>query len=58
MTSMRNVLAITLLAASCAADGPAQDNKAEMIPVKYDRLKREVLKHRGKVVIVDFWAGY
>jgi hypothetical protein len=41
-----------------AATGSWQDPKAEMIPVKYDRLKAEVLKQRGKVVVVDFWAGY
>ena len=40
------------------AGGPAQEKKPELAVVKYDGLKREVLKHRGKVVIVDFWAGY
>jgi hypothetical protein len=35
-----------------------QEKKIEMTPVKYDALKQEVLKHRGKVVVVDFWAGY
>jgi hypothetical protein len=41
-----------------AGPAAAQDKKIEMIPVKYDGLKQEVLKHRGKVVVVDFWAGY
>jgi thiol-disulfide isomerase/thioredoxin len=26
--------------------------------VKYDALKEEVLRQRGKVVVVDFWADY
>ena len=26
--------------------------------VKYDGLADELLKHRGKVVVVDFWADY
>lgn len=38
--------------------GDAQDKKYEMTPVKYAGLKAEILKHRGKVVVVDFWAGY
>ena len=36
----------------------AQEKRGEMTVVTYDGLKREVLKHRGKVVVVDFWAGY
>ncbi len=40
------------------ADGPIQDKKSELVTVKYDGLKREVMKHRGKVVVVDFWASY
>jgi len=34
------------------------DKKITAIPVKYDGLKQEILKHRGKVVLVDFWATY
>jgi len=26
--------------------------------VKYDGLAEEILKHRGKVILVDFWADY
>jgi hypothetical protein len=50
--------ALLVLATLCAVAGSQQDKNAEMIPVKYDRLKAEVLKQRGKVVLVDFWAGY
>src|SRR5262245_24053322 len=43
--------------ALCAAGAvPAQEKKIEMTTVKYDGLKQEILKHRGKVVVVDFWA--
>lgn len=35
-----------------------QDKKFEMTHVKYAGLKDEILKHRGKVVVLDFWAGY
>lgn len=40
------------------AGGPDQEKKSALATVKYDGLKREVLKHRGKVVVVDFWASY
>ena len=39
-----------------AVNGSAQEKKIELTMVKYDGLKQEILKHRGKVVIVDFWA--
>ena len=41
-----------------ATIAPGQEKRGEMTVVKYDGLKREVFKHRGKVVLVDFWAGY
>jgi thioredoxin-like negative regulator of GroEL len=41
-----------------AAGSQPPEPKQEMIPVSYDNLKQEILKHRGKVVLVDFWAGY
>ena len=37
--------------------GQAQETKVELVPVKYAGLKQEVLQHRGKVVVVDFWTG-
>ena len=58
MTALRTLLSLGTLAVLCVTAGPAQDKKIEMIPVKYDGLKQEVLKQRGKVVLVDFWAGY
>ena len=56
--SSRLSLPICGLALLLIRYAPAQEKKIEMAPVKYNGLKEEVLKHRGKVVIVDFWAGY
>ncbi len=57
--NLRRPVALALFASAFAlTGGPAQDKKAELNIVKYDGLKREVLKHRGKVVVVDFWASY
>lgn len=47
-----------LLLVACISGAPAQDNKIEATIVKYDALKQEILKHRGKVVLVDFWATW
>ena len=46
-----------ILAAVCASAGQTPEKSVEVIPVKYDALKQEVLKQRGKVLVVDFWAG-
>ena len=56
-------VAKSLFIAACAAFlcgtvSTAQDKKIEMTRVKYDGLKQEIVKHRGKVVIVDFWATW
>jgi len=37
-----------------ARTAPAQE-KADVRVVKYAGLGQEVLKHRGKVVVVEFW---
>ena len=57
MTLNQTLVSLGVVAVLCAAT-PAQDNKIDMVPVRYDGLKHEVLKHRGKVVVVDFWAGW
>lgn len=36
----------------------AQDARIELKTVKYDGLADHVLKNRGKVVLLDFWATY
>jgi len=58
MTRIRIIVSITTLVVLCAAAGHAQEKKIVMTHVKYDGLKQEVLKHRGKVVVVDFWATW
>jgi thiol-disulfide isomerase/thioredoxin len=58
MTAVRWLLAIGVLAGFFVAAGPAQEKKVTLTPVKYDGLKQEILKHRGKVVVVDFWATF
>ncbi len=37
---------------------PQEKGDVSLRVVKYDGLKEEVLKHRGKVVLVDFWGEY
>jgi hypothetical protein len=51
-------LTLTLIALTYAGAAPAQEKKYDMTLVKYGGLADEILKHRGKVVVVDFWAGY
>jgi hypothetical protein len=40
-----------------AGTAPAQE-KVDVRPVKYADMGKEVFKHRGKVVLVDFWHTY
>lgn len=56
MTSIRVIAPLLLVASLCVAVGHAEEKKIVMTHVKYDGLKQEVLKHRGKVVVLDFWA--
>jgi len=56
MHRLRWFLILIGFALLCATDLSAQDKKIEVAAVKYDELKQEILKHRGKVVLVDFWA--
>jgi hypothetical protein len=58
MTFRRVAASLAMLPLLCAAAGSGQENNVEMVSVKYDALKQEVLKQRGKVLLVDFWAGY
>jgi thiol-disulfide isomerase/thioredoxin len=56
---MNRIRCLALLGVLVVLDtgaGQAQDKKIAAIPVKYEGLKEEILKQRGKVVIVDFWA--
>src|SRR5579864_6662245 len=58
MTRIKWLLPLVAFAIMFAAVGQTQEKKIVMTHVKYDGLKQEVLKHRGKVVIVDFWATW
>jgi hypothetical protein len=57
MIPSRLIASLAMLATVCADVGRTQEKNRDAIPVKYDTLKQEVLKHRGKVLIVDFWTG-
>lgn len=56
MIALRCLFALLILVGVGFSAGPAQEKKVVVTPVKYDGLKEEILKHRGKVVLVDFWA--
>ncbi len=58
MTALRYLLALGVFAGFCVCAVPAQDNNITLTRVKYDGLKQEILNHRGKVVVVDFWATF
>src|SRR5262245_37504669 len=55
---LRGMLAFTVVAAapfSAAQENEAKPGEVKLEVVKYEGLKAAVLKHRGKVVYVDFW---
>lgn len=58
MTFGKMSAAIGILVILSASVASAQEKRGEMIVASYADLKREIVKHRGKVVLVDFWAGY
>ena len=57
MTRIKTGVAFGMLLLLCAAARQTQEKSVEVVPVKYGGLKEEVLKHRGKVLVVDFWSG-
>lgn len=58
MFSPRWLLATVLGAGVLVNVAQGQDKNYEMTHVKYAGLKDEILKQRGKVLVLDFWAGY
>jgi thiol-disulfide isomerase/thioredoxin len=52
------IIGLGLVAAFCAGSGRAQNGNIELVAVSYDGLAQEVLRQRGKVVVVDFWASF
>jgi hypothetical protein len=57
MARIKYIASLGILAVLCAGAGQTQEKKVDVTPVKYDGLKQEVLKQRGKVLVVDFWSG-
>jgi len=57
MIRIKKIVSLGMLAVLCAGAGQTQEKNLDVIPIKYEGLKQEVLKHRGKVLVVDFWAG-
>jgi hypothetical protein len=41
-----------------AGVGLAQEPAISLKKVKYDELARAITQHKGKVVLVEFWATY
>jgi thiol-disulfide isomerase/thioredoxin len=59
MITIRCLTLLGLFTVIGAALGQTRDEKKiTAVPVKYDGLKQEILKHRGKVVLVDFWGTF
>ncbi len=52
----RLMLFVLTIASLNFVPAQGQDAAIKAVPVTYDGLKQEILKHRGKVVILDFWA--
>lgn len=57
MNPIKDFALLGMLAVLCAGAGHTQEKTGDVIPVKYEGLKQEVLKYRGKVLVVDFWSG-
>ena len=49
-------LAASLILAVAASSAPAQE--VTFTKIKYDALAKVIESHKGKVVVVDFWATY
>ena len=55
MPALSRMAAIMTIGILGAAFAPGQEKSQDLAIVKYDGLVREIQKHRGKVVVVDFW---
>jgi hypothetical protein len=53
---LSSLVAVALLLGHGSAQAPAQGKDGvELRVVKYAGLAQEVAKHRGKVIVIDFW---
>ena len=55
---LRLVLGLALLVSSLAAVAAANDTPIRVDRIKYADLGKLVRSHKGKVVVVDFWADF
>lgn len=58
MHRLRLTAGLALLALLALNPAFAQEKKVSLDVVKYAGLKDAVLKHRGQVVLVDFWGFF
>jgi thiol-disulfide isomerase/thioredoxin len=58
MKTWNSLLVAVALALPATAPARGQDKKVEVTVVSYAGLKEAVLKQRGSVVVVDFWADF
>ncbi len=52
----RITLVMLTIASITFVSAHGQEAAIKAVPVTYDGLKQEILKHRGKVVVLDFWS--
>ena len=50
--------AIAVTAFVALTGGAQAENKVELRVVKYPELAKTVKQHKGKVIVVDFWADW
>jgi hypothetical protein len=58
MPRLTCLLALSFLSQSAGIVAQEKAGEVSLKEVKFDGLKETVLKHRGKVVFVDFWNNY
>jgi len=59
MRALVGACTLTVTAALLSGDAAAQgEGKVELKVVKYTGLTEVIKRHRGKVVVIDFWADY
>jgi hypothetical protein len=55
MSRVAGLACLSILVLGSATGLSQKDREPEVRVVKYDTLAQEVLKHRGKVIVVDIW---
>ena len=58
-SAARRTMLFGLATTLASLPGAAQDkSEIKLEVVKYDGLKDAVVRHRGKVLLIDFWGEY